>query len=98
MEALSSWKSAAALLLDAAAGRRYGGSARGWNYAAAGCLPRDGRPILIAGGIRPETARAALVASRADGVDVASGVERSPGVKDFERMRELLEEVRRDAT
>jgi len=98
MEALSAWQRASAILLDVAAGSRYGGSARGWNYASARRLPRDSRPLLIAGGIRPETARAALAASGADGVDVASGVERSPGEKDRERMQRLMEEVRRGAT
>ncbi|HEX6200970.1 MAG TPA: N-(5'-phosphoribosyl)anthranilate isomerase, partial [Thermoanaerobaculia bacterium] len=53
-----------------------------------------GRPVLVAGGIRPGTARAALQASGATGIDVCSGVESAPGVKDAELMTRLFEEVR----
>jgi len=52
-----------------------------------------GQPVLIAGGIRPGNARAALGASGAWGVDVCSGVEATPGIKDLDLMRELFTEV-----
>ena len=55
-------------------------------------------PVLVAGGIRPENVAAALVASGAEGVDVASGVESAPGIKDPEKMDQLFLEVRRVAT
>ncbi|HUF77339.1 MAG TPA: N-(5'-phosphoribosyl)anthranilate isomerase, partial [Thermoanaerobaculia bacterium] len=42
-------------------------------------------------------ARAALEASGARGIDVCSGVESAPGVKDAELMRRLIEEVRHGA-
>ncbi len=84
-------------LIDGAAGARYGGTGESWDYAALAGW-RGPRPLLVAGGIRPGHAAAALAASGADGVDVASGVERGPGVKDRERMRELIEEIRRAET
>jgi phosphoribosylanthranilate isomerase len=58
-----------------------------------GTLPGSGQPVWIAGGIGPGNARAALAASGAWGVDVCSGVEVAPGVKNPEWMRELWMEV-----
>ncbi len=76
---------------------RYGGTGERWDFAALAGW-RGPRPLLLAGGIRPGLAAAALAASGADGVDVASGVELAPGIKDRERMRALIEEIRRAET
>ncbi len=97
MEVFSAWGAARGFLLDAAAGVARGGTGRSWSFAELRELPQDDRPRLIAGGIRPENVREALSASGADGVDVASGVERAPGIKDRERMVRLFEEIRRVA-
>lgn len=75
----------------------YGGTGEAWDYEMLAAL-EDDRPVLVAGGIRPETARAALAASHAAGVDVCSGIESSPGCKDPELMKRLFEEVRHDTT
>lgn len=55
--------------------------------------PLGGRPVLVAGGVRPGNARAVLAASGARGIDVCSGVESAPGVKDPDLMRRLFQEV-----
>jgi phosphoribosylanthranilate isomerase len=47
----------------------------------------------VAGGIRPGNVRAALAATGADGIDVASGVEARPGVKDSGLLAQLFAEV-----
>lgn len=65
-------------LYDAAA-EGYGGSGR---LAPWELLTGAPRPFLLAGGLGPDNVAAAIAAVRPDGVDVASGVEASPGVKD----------------
>lgn len=48
------------------------------------------KPWLLAGGLTPENVAQALRLTRAPGVDVSSGVESAPGVKDPERIREFI--------
>jgi phosphoribosylanthranilate isomerase len=63
-----------------AASEGYGGSGK---LAPWGLLAAAGRrPFLLAGGLTPENVAAAIAAVRPDGVDVSSGVESSPGIKD----------------
>lgn len=50
-------------------------------------------PLILSGGLRPENVGAAIEAVRPFAVDVASGVERSPGVKDHGLMREFAAAV-----
>jgi phosphoribosylanthranilate isomerase len=79
-----------ALLLDANAGAgRYGGAGQIGDWAVARGLAAR-YPILLAGGLRPENVAAAIEAVQPWGVDVASGVESSPGRKDADRMRAFV--------
>lgn len=52
------------------------------------------RPVILAGGLRPENIVEAIRTVRPYAVDVNSGVERSPGIKDHDRLRELIGRVR----
>lgn len=54
--------------------------------------------FALAGGLRPDTVRAAIAAVRPDIVDVSSGVERSPGVKDPFLIRRFLDQSLADPT
>ena len=51
------------------------------------------RPIILAGGIHADNVRAAVAAVKPAGIDVSSGVERTPGVKDADRLRALFGEL-----
>lgn len=51
------------------------------------------RRMFLAGGLTPATVRAAVVAVRPDVVDVSSGVEQIPGIKDHGRMARFMEAV-----
>jgi len=76
------------LLLDAHSGAAYGGT--GLRIDAASVAQARARfpglHFILAGGMRPENVAEAVRVARPYGVDVASGVESSPGHKDREKM------------
>jgi phosphoribosylanthranilate isomerase len=82
------------ILVDAAVKGMYGGSGVVADWSAAAQLARR-IPLLLAGGLTPENVSAALEQVHPWGVDVASGVEASPGVKDPAKMRRFVEAVRK---
>jgi phosphoribosylanthranilate isomerase len=79
-------------LLDTSSQGRFGGTGVTFPWELARDAS-DGRPFLIAGGIGPDNAREAISRSGAWGVDVSSCVESSPGVKDAQSLRKLIEVV-----
>ena len=52
-------------------------------------------PLFVSGGLRPENVEESIRRTRPSAVDVASGVESAPGVKDAARMRRFFEAVSR---
>ncbi|TWI04705.1 phosphoribosylanthranilate isomerase [Luteimonas cucumeris] len=84
---------AAAFLFDGHAPGGSGGSGQGFDWSR---LPRGlDKPCVVAGGLRPENVFDAILATLPWGVDVASGIESAPGIKDGDKMRRFVEEVRR---
>ena len=71
----------------------YGGTGESWDYGAVAGVA-TAKPVLLAGGVHPGNVRRALSTSGAAGVDVCSGVESAPGIKDVRLMSRLLAEVR----
>jgi phosphoribosylanthranilate isomerase len=82
---------AAALLLDAHAAGELGGHGRAFDWGAIQAT----RPFVLAGGLTPANVGAAIRAARPYAVDVSSGIEQAPGVKDEAKMRRFIEEVRK---
>jgi phosphoribosylanthranilate isomerase len=70
----------------------YGGSGKRapWDVVAAGAR----RPFLIAGGLNPANVAEAIRATRPDGVDVSSGIESAPGIKDTRKLRAFIKKAR----
>jgi phosphoribosylanthranilate isomerase len=84
---------APACLVDAAVQGVYGGSGVAADWEKAERIARR-YPIFLAGGLNPENAADAMRQVRPWGVDVASGVESAPGVKDAAKMRAFVQAVR----
>ncbi len=80
---------APALLLDASRTGLYGGSGAVADWSIATALAAE-MPLMLAGGLTPENVAEAVRAVRPWGVDVASGVESAPGVKDATKMSEFV--------
>ena len=95
---LRAHRAASAFLLDSAQDktgpRSYGGTGRLADWGIAGRAARI-YPVVLAGGLTPENVREAILAVRPFAVDVASGIESRPGVKDSGKLRAFLSEVAR---
>ena len=91
---LEEYSRAFAFLFDAAHTGQYGGTGRttDWEVARRASLKHR---IILAGGLKVENVAAAVRIVRPYGVDVASGVESSPGKKDYDLLSEFIKEVRR---
>ena len=86
------WSGRYLLLVDAHDPVRRGGTGLTADWDRAARLAGE-RPILLAGGLTPENVAGAIARVRPFGIDVSSGLERSPGVKDHQRLRALFEAV-----
>lgn len=80
---------AALLVADTAAGGARGGTGQTGDWALAAQLAAR-RPLVLAGGLTPENVAAAVAAVRPAAVDVSSGIERAPGIKDHDRLRRFI--------
>jgi len=86
---------AGGLLLDSHVPDRAGGSGQTFDWSR---VPSDlGRPIILAGGLTVENVRAAIRRVHPSAVDVSSGVEISPGIKDHGKISAFIDAVRNAA-
>jgi phosphoribosylanthranilate isomerase len=76
-------------LLDSSVRGLRGGSGEAWDWELA-AQRRSDVPVLLSGGLTPENVAAGIAAVRPFGVDVASGVEASPGIKDPAKMEAFV--------
>lgn len=79
-------------VLDGHPPGQQGGRGRTFDWSR---VPHDlGRPVILAGGLNPANVGEAIRAVQPWAVDLASGVEASPGVKDVAKMRAFFAAVR----
>ena len=89
-------QNAPAFLVDAAVKGMYGGSGVTADWDGAVELAKK-FPLLLAGGLTPENVAEAVRRVKPWGVDVASGVESAPGMKDARKMKAFLSAVREES-
>ena len=94
VEASHTWPSDAILLLDASDPVRRGGTGVAIDWARAAQVARH-RSIVLAGGLTPQNVEDAIRTVRPYGVDVSSGVESAPGIKDFDKVSLFVANARR---
>jgi phosphoribosylanthranilate isomerase len=86
--------SAAWLLFDTYDERRAGGTGRCFDWGVLASYQRT-KPFFLSGGLGPDNIAAAISLVRPDAVDIGSGVEAAPGVKDHGKLKRLFERIKR---
>jgi phosphoribosylanthranilate isomerase len=90
--AADAWPARVTMLVDAHDPRRRGGTGRTIDWTVAAAIAARRRTIL-SGGLTADNVADAVARVRPFGIDISSGVERAPGIKDHARMRALFEVV-----
>jgi phosphoribosylanthranilate isomerase len=84
------YQSAKALLLDGHAPGEAGGSGESFDWASIAAVDK---PIVLAGGLTPDNVKQAINLAQPFAVDVSSGVESSPGIKDKDKVAAFMKQV-----
>jgi len=82
-----------AFLLDVKDDKLFGGTGTSFDWNLAQSIDRK-RPVILAGGLRKDNVRIAIETVRPYAIDVCSGVELNPGVKDPAKLEAFMNEVR----
>ncbi|HZR33739.1 MAG TPA: phosphoribosylanthranilate isomerase [Nevskia sp.] len=81
---------AAALLLDGHAPGGAGGQGQSFDWNGIAAIDK---PVVLAGGLRPDNVAQAIRTARPYAVDVSSGIESAPGIKDSGKMEAFVRQV-----
>jgi phosphoribosylanthranilate isomerase len=80
-------ESVEALLIDTPSNEAFGGTGKTWDWSQA---PHLEQKIIIAGGLDAGNVRLAIEQAQPWGVDACSRIEKSPGLKDHDKMRKFV--------
>lgn len=84
-------------ILDTFSSNQYGGTGKSFDWS----LLKDhqnGTPIILSGGLNPDNITIAIDEASPDAVDVNSGVESSPGMKDHKKIEQLFDKLKETET
>lgn len=81
------------LLFDTKVNGKFGGTGITFNWSLLNEIADD-IPFFLAGGLTPENVSEAIETVRPYAVDLNSGVEEEPGLKDFEKIEQLMENLK----
>lgn len=84
------YHTAKALLLDSHAPGMAGGTGETFDWSTIGTMKK---PIVLAGGLTPDNVQQAITIAQPFAVDVSSGVELAPGIKDQEKVASFMDQV-----
>ncbi len=85
------YQSAKALLLDGHAPGQAGGTGETFDWSSIGTVEK---PVVLAGGLSSDNVKQAIETVHPFAVDVSSGVESSPGIKDKEKVAAFMQQVK----
>lgn len=90
------WKGAAirGILVDSYSAAASGGTGTTFDWKLAADYRQLGFPLILAGGLNPDNIETAVRTVRPAGVDLSSGVEREPGLKDAGKLRNLMNRIK----
>lgn len=92
-QASAPYKNAKGFLVDSHATGKAGGTGQTFDWK--NVPQKQTKPIILAGGLNPENIADAIQQLDLYGIDLSSGVESQPGVKDSEKIKQLMKEVYR---
>jgi len=91
---ISSYIGVDAILLDTYDKELAGGTGKNFKWKLASKLENYKVPIILSGGLNPENVLDAIKKINPYAVDVSSGVESSPGIKNHNLVKEFIEKIR----
>jgi phosphoribosylanthranilate isomerase len=86
-----------AFLVDASDAGRYGGTGKRADWGLAAALQKT-HPLILAGGLDAQNINAAIESVDPQAVDINSGCEFSPGIKDHDLIRRIIKIIRQKAS
>lgn len=89
--------SSTTLLVEASKGVLPGGNGSTWDWSVAAKLAGE-YPFILAGGLEPGNIAEAIIMAQPDAVDVSSGVEAEPGIKDIAKVKDFIQNAKAQET